>query len=95
MTPHQMTLDEVATRGMRAQAEIDKLCNAPQNQCQRLLKWFKAGKTITSFEAYSELGITQLARCIDDLQKEGYSFEKPRVRINEKIVCRYKLIERN
>lgn len=79
MPPRQMTLDEVR----------------PKTQPERLLKWFRAHKTITSFEAYSELGITQLARCIDDLQKEGHKFEKPRVRINEKIVCRYKLIERN
>jgi len=43
-------------------------------------------------EAYTRFGITQLGRCIDDLQKEGYEFNKPRVRLNSgKIVCKYSL----
>jgi len=61
-------------------------------QTERLLSWFNEGGTITSFEAYLNFRITQLGRCIDDLQNKGYRFEKPRVRTDEgKIVVRYKL----
>lgn len=68
------------------------LWDKPKTQTERLLSWFDKGETITSFEAYLKFGITQLGRCIDDLQKEGYRFEKPRVRTDSgKIVVRYKL----
>lgn len=66
--------------------------NDPQTQTERLLSWFNKGNTITSFEAYLKFGITQLGRCIDDLQKQGCRFEKPRERTGGgKIVCHYKL----
>ena len=65
---------------------------APGTQTERLLRWFDKGGTITSFEAYLKFRITQLGRCIDDLQKQGYRFDKPRERTDGgKIVCRYKL----
>lgn len=68
------------------------LWDKPKTQTERLLSWFDKGETITSFEAYMKFRITQLGRCIDDLQKEGYRFEKPRVRTDRgKIVVRYKL----
>jgi hypothetical protein len=45
-------------------------------QLDRLLEFFKAGGKITTYEAYVSFKITQLGRCIDDLQKRGYEFEK-------------------
>ena len=76
MTQRQMLLDEIQSG----------------TQTERLLSWFNKGETITSFEAYLMFGITQLGRCIDDLQKDGHHFEKPRERTDSgKIVVRYKL----
>jgi len=45
-------------------------------QNEALLSHLKEGKTITSREAYIDLGITQLGRCIDDLQKEGHFIKR-------------------
>ena len=47
-----------------------------KTQTDRLLDWFEEGKTITSFEAYLGLNITQLGARIHDLQKQGHGFEK-------------------
>lgn len=63
-----------------------------EGQCVKLLRYFKAGGTVTSFEAYMKFGITQLGRCISDLERAGHSFNRPKVKINDKIVCRYSLI---
>lgn len=61
-------------------------------QTQRLLNWFNKGQTLTSMEAYEKFKITQLGRCIADLERAGHEFEKPRVRLDSgTIVCRYKL----
>ena len=45
-------------------------------QKQRILNYIKNFGSITSFQAYSDLGITQLGARIDGLQKEGYKFKK-------------------
>lgn len=66
-----------------------------QTQTDRLLNHFLVGNTITSMEAYQNFGITQLGRCISDLEGKGYVFERPRIKLeNGKIVCRYKLIKK-
>ena len=46
------------------------------NQKQKVLKYINDYGSITSWEAYSDLGIMQLGARIDGLQKEGYSFKK-------------------
>lgn len=46
------------------------------NQKQKVLKYINDYGSITSWEAYSDLGIMQLGARIDDLQKDGYSFKK-------------------
>jgi hypothetical protein len=54
-------------------------------------KHFRAGGTVTSFEAYARFGITQLGRCIDDLQKLGHEFNKEWERTDsDKLIKRYK-----
>ena len=45
-------------------------------QCEWILDYIKRFGSITSYEAYTDLGITQLAARIDGLQKEGYVFKK-------------------
>lgn len=46
-----------------------------KNQKSRILDYIKQFGSITSWEAYNELGITQLGARIDQLQKEGYEFK--------------------
>lgn len=41
-----------------------------------LLQYLQDGHTITSKEAYDKLGIQQLGRCLDDLEKRGYMFDR-------------------
>ena len=45
-------------------------------QKERIIKYIKDFGSITSFQAYADLGITQLGARIDNLQKEGYKFKK-------------------
>ena len=64
-----------------------------KTQCERLLEFFRKGGSITSFEAYTKFGITQLGRCIADLEQAEHSFNRPRVQLgNGKVVCRYSII---
>lgn len=46
------------------------------NQKEKVLKYINDYGSITSWEAYSDLGIMQLGARIDGLQKDGYSFKK-------------------
>jgi len=59
-------------------------------QCDRLLRHFEKGGTITSFEAYTKFGITQLGRCIADLERAGHQFNRPKIKLDSgKVVCCY------
>lgn len=44
-------------------------------QKQRVINYIREFGSITSFEAYADLGITQLGARIDQLKKEGYEFK--------------------
>lgn len=44
-------------------------------QKDRILEYIRNFGSISSFEAYANLGITQLGARIDQLQKEGYQFK--------------------
>ena len=44
------------------------------NQKTQVLEYIQKYGSISSFEAYSRLGITQLGARIDDLKKDGYVF---------------------
>jgi len=68
------------------------LSEIKETQTKRLLRFFRKGGNLTSFEAYLKFGITQLGRCISDLENEGHTFNRPRVQLkNGKVVCRYSL----
>lgn len=45
-----------------------------KSQKQRILEYINKFGSITSLEAYSELGITQLGARLDELKREGYMF---------------------
>jgi hypothetical protein len=46
------------------------------NQATRVLDYLKEKRTLTSFEAFTELGITRLAARVFELNEEGHSIKK-------------------
>lgn len=44
-------------------------------QKDRIINYIRQFGSITSWEAYQDLGVMQLGARIDQLQKEGYEFE--------------------
>lgn len=68
-----------------------------KTQKQRILEYINKFGSITSLEAYSELGITQLGARLDQLKREGYMFstetEKGKNRYGENVKYkRYRLV---
>lgn len=59
------------------------------NQRQRIINYIRKFGSITSYEAYVDLGITQLATRIKELKEQGYEFktewESSKNRYNEKV----------
>lgn len=51
-----------------------------KSQKTEVIEYIQKYGSISSYEAYAHLGITQLGARIDDLQKDGYVFEKEWVR---------------
>lgn len=45
------------------------------NQKTRVINYIKEFGSISSWEAYADLGITQLGARIDQLKKDGYEFK--------------------
>ena len=45
------------------------------SQKQRIINYIREFGSITSYEAYADLGITQLGARIDQLKKDGYEFK--------------------
>jgi hypothetical protein len=68
------------------------------SQKERILQHFKSGNTITSLEAYNELGVTQLATRIHELKAEGYPILSDRIKVTNRfdeqcLVSKYYLAE--
>lgn len=51
------------------------------NQCELVANYIHEHGSITTHEAYFELGITRLASRIHDLAEAGYSFKKESVKV--------------
>lgn len=67
-------------------------------QTQAVLDWLQSGDSISSFEAFKELGVTRLSAIIFSLRKKGYNItsedEKTVNRFGGTVVfSRYKLEE--
>lgn len=45
------------------------------NQRQRIINYIREFGSITSLDAYKDLGITQLATRVKELKEQGYEFE--------------------
>lgn len=54
--------------------------NNKPTQRDRVLKYIRDFGSINSYQAYADLGITQLATRIFELKKRGYEFDKERVK---------------
>lgn len=67
-----------------------------KNQKTLILEYMRKYGSISSYEAYAHLGITQLGARIDNLQDDGYVFEKEWVKNRKngqvKDYVRYRLI---
>lgn len=50
------------------------LKNKP-TQCDKIINYIKEFGSITAFEAFSDLGITQLGARVFELKSKGYEFE--------------------
>lgn len=46
------------------------------NQCQRIIKYISDFGSITTLDAFRDLGVTRLASRIHDLTKQGYTFSR-------------------
>ena len=55
---------------------INHTANKKMSQRERVLKYIEDFGYITSWDAYKDLGVTQLATRIFELKEEGYEFEK-------------------
>lgn len=51
-----------------------------KSQKTEVIEYIQKHGSISSYEAYARLSITQLGARIDDLKKDGYVFEKEWVR---------------
>ncbi len=54
--------------------------NNKPTQRDRVLQYIRDFGSINSYQAYADLGITQLATRIYELKKRGYEFDKERVK---------------
>lgn len=74
--------------------------NSRPTQCERIIKYLKDFGSITQYQALQDLGIMRLASRISELQKNGYEFEKQRIKVFNRYgestpVVKYKLKEQN
>ena len=55
-----------------------------RKQAQRVLSYMQGGNTITSLDAFKELGITRLAAVIYDLKKDGHFIGSRRISVKNR-----------
>ena len=55
------------------------------NQRDKVLAYIKQFGSITSWQAYSDLGVTQLGARIYELKEQGYIFSKTRVNTTNRL----------
>jgi len=55
-----------------------------RKQAQRVLNYMQGGNTITSLDAFKELGITRLAAVIYDLKKDGHFIGSRRISVKNR-----------
>ena len=68
------------------------------NQCERIIDYIQSFGSITTLQAFQDIGCTRLASRINDLKKMGYRFdtdtEKSKNRYGETVhYKRYRLVQ--
>ena len=58
------------------QMTLDDYIPKKSTQCQRIIDYIKKFGSITTIEAFTDLGITRLASRIHDLTVDGYDIER-------------------
>lgn len=53
-------------------------------QCERIIKYIRDFGSISTWQAFSELGVVRLASRIYDLKEQGYVFKKERIFTNNR-----------
>lgn len=69
-------------------------------QCDRILDYIHRFGSISSWQAYADLGITQLAARIFNLKERGYEFTTTRIKTKNRLgenthYDEYRLVEDN
>ena len=54
------------------------------NQANRVLDLLETGRSITSLDAWNELGITRLAARVHELKKDGYVINKKLISVTNR-----------
>lgn len=55
------------------------------NQREKVLNYIRQFGFITSWQAYADLGVTQLASRVYELKEQGYMFKKTRVNTTNRL----------
>ena len=53
-------------------------------QAERVLDYLESGNTITTLNAFTELGITRLAARIYELKEEGHDVKSKRIKVTNR-----------
>jgi len=76
------------TNKNRFDSNYDSIFNKPEEktmtQEERILDYLQCGNTITTLNAFNELGITRLASRIYDLKEKGHSINKRMITVKNR-----------
>lgn len=62
-------------------------------QQKQLIQLFQNGGTITSLESFNQLGITQLATRILELEEQGYKISRERKEVTNRFGKKVRVVE--
>lgn len=65
-------LSDVSRRQGKPQTKPERRMLTGRNQCERLLKHFQEGRSITRLESFTVLGICELSSRIGELKAQGH-----------------------
>lgn len=64
-----------------------------RTQKQDILDWFRAHKTLTRMQSYTELGVCELSSRIGELERDGHKFHRKNVQGTAKNGRKYTITE--
>lgn len=63
-----------------------------ESQCARILAYLQSGKTLTTYQAFTQFRCTRLPSRINELRNAGYEIESPLVKRGRARVAAYRLV---